>query len=59
VAARSQPTSPAEVGLASLVHPENDVDAAPLRIGDHPVNAEEWIGQSDITGLELTTDLTQ
>ncbi len=41
------------------MHPENDVDAATLRVRDDPVIAEESIGQSNITGLELATDLTE
>jgi hypothetical protein len=53
-----QPTSPAEVGLASLVQSEDDVDAASLRIRDDPVITEETIGQGNVAGLENTTDLT-
>ena len=53
VVIRPQPTSPAEVGLASLVQPEDDVDTSALRIGDDPVIAEKPVGQGNIAGLEL------
>jgi hypothetical protein len=58
VVIRPQPTSPAEIGLASLVQPEDNVDASTLRICDDPVIAEKPVGQGNIPGLELAIDLT-
>ena len=56
----STQASPAsEVSLASLVEPFDDFDAAGLQGRDHPVLAEEPVGQDDVAGLKLIEDLPE
>ena len=52
----AQPSPAAEVGRAALVQPNHHVDAPRLQGRDHPVRAEEPVGQDDVAGLELGDD---
>jgi hypothetical protein len=55
----TQATPASEVGLAGLVEPHDDRDAASLQGRDRPVRAEEPVGQGDVAGLELIEDLPE
>ena len=55
----AQAAAAAEVGRAALVQPHHHVHAPRLQRRDHPIRAEEPVGQHDIAGPEMVDDHPQ